>query len=260
MSTVDLNILADAIARNSAAVLSLPSAGMLRHHKSRFLAEDDATGDAFWIESAPDERALIDAMILGGQAAGLSFKSGTKKVVFASQLLRREPNYAVNADTIVEALLVARPKAVKAIQRRSNYRVRVPGDCDLRVRVWRIGQHVYLGDRPPAAQELIVRVRDMSTGGVGVTFLPRDGEPPRVTSEDRLRVAVDYHDISTLIEGRMRHPSLISSATPTPAGIQFKALQNNLAGRQTLAQLTKILGELQRAEVRRMRLGVIADA
>lgn len=261
MPSVDLNILAEAIARNSAVVLSLPSAGMLRHHKSRFLADETNSGDdGFWIESAPGERALIDALIVNGQAAGLSFKAGTQKVVFASRVLRREPEFHVNADTVVEALLIARPKDVKAIQRRNNYRVRVPEDCGLRARIWRIGEHVYLGDRPMAAQELLVRVRDLSTGGVGVVFLPKDGQAPRVTSEDRLRISLEYNDISMLIEGRMRHPSLISSPTPTPAGIQFKALEKNLAGRQTLAHLTKIVGELQRAEVRRMRLGTLNAA
>jgi hypothetical protein len=38
--------------------------------------------------------------------------------------------------------------------------------------------------------------------------------------------------------------------------VQFKTLENNLDGRQILAQLTRIVGELQREEVRRLRLGL----
>jgi hypothetical protein len=47
------------------------------------------------------------------------------------------------------------------------------------------------------------------------------------------------------------------TTTPTVrAGIQFKDLGTEMAGRHTLSQLTKIVGELQRAEARRYRLGI----
>ena len=45
---------------NARLVLSLPSAGLLRHHKSRFLA---IAADGIWIECPPDDRALIDDLI-----------------------------------------------------------------------------------------------------------------------------------------------------------------------------------------------------
>src|SRR5688500_16984836 len=122
MADANVVILRDAIARNAGAVLSLPSAGMLRHHKSRFLADssagaDGAGGDAgFWIESAPGEAALIDSLIVTRQHAGLSFKNGHLKVVFGTQLLRRQSGYRINADTQVEAVLLAFPAEIKAIQ------------------------------------------------------------------------------------------------------------------------------------------------
>ena len=59
-----------AIVRNAAVVLSLPSAGLLRHHKSRFLAETD---EGFWVESVPAERQATGARWLrGAQCAGLA--------------------------------------------------------------------------------------------------------------------------------------------------------------------------------------------
>jgi hypothetical protein len=39
-------------------------------------------------------------------------------------------------------------------------------------------------------------------------------------------------------------------------GIVFKPLDQDLEGRQTLAALTRIVGQLQRDEVRRHRLGI----
>jgi hypothetical protein len=39
-------------------------------------------------------------------------------------------------------------------------------------------------------------------------------------------------------------------------GIQFKALQDDLDGRKQLSRLNGILGELQRDEIRRFRMGL----
>src|SRR3954471_12950393 len=125
MSDQHQKSLDDAVARNSAIVLSLPSAGMLRHHKSRFLV---GIPEGIWVEGAPADRVLIDELIARQLPAGISFKIGVNKRSFVSLILRRETEYRINADTVVEALLLKRPDAVKMVQRRSDYRVRVPED------------------------------------------------------------------------------------------------------------------------------------
>ena len=111
-------------------------------------------------------------------------------------------------------------------------------------------------DRPLAAQEVECELRDLSTGGMGLTFRGKDSEPPKVSTEDRLRIELTHSGDKILLEGRMRHPTAPKKETQFRAGIQFKALENNLDGRQILAQLTRIVGELQREEVRRLRLGL----
>src|SRR5215218_8460453 len=148
MANNGVEILTDAIARNSAIVLSLPSAGMLRHHKSRFLAEDAA---GFWIESAADDRMLIDNLIAAQTPVGISFRAGPQKVSFAVPMLQRTAEFKMNATTSLEALQLSFPADVKAVQRRSNYRVRVPSDCELFLRAWRVPEHFILGDKPMAS-------------------------------------------------------------------------------------------------------------
>jgi hypothetical protein len=71
-----------------------------------------------------------------------------------------------------------------------------------------------------------------------------------------LRIELSHAGNKMLLEGRMRHPVAPTKEKQFRAGIQFKALENNLDGRQLLAQLTRIVGELQREEVRRLRLGL----
>ena len=252
----DLKLLRDAIGRNGGCVVSLPDAmGLLHHHKSRFLAED---GNGLWIESAHAQRELVEEMIRSTRKAGVSFRSGVTRYVFAVPILRREPDYQVNAGMIVEAMLVQQPTEIQPIQRRANYRATVFTDSELAARIWRIGRSAYLQDRPAAAQELPVRLRDISTGGIGVNFLAKDGEPPRIAPEDRLRIQLTLPEGEELIiEGRLRYPlKPVKDATELRAGIQFKQLNDDLAERQMIATLTKVVGEMQRAEARRVRLGI----
>src|SRR3982750_792048 len=154
MANNGVEILTDAIARNSAIVLSLPSAGMLRHHKSRFLAEDS---DGVWIETAED-LMLIDNLIAGQTPVGISFRAGPQKVSFAVPMLQRISDFKMNATTRLEGIRLRFPADVKAVQRRSNYRVRVPSDCELFLKVWRVPEHFILSDKPMASQELVVKL------------------------------------------------------------------------------------------------------
>jgi c-di-GMP-binding flagellar brake protein YcgR len=251
----DQDMLTEAISRNSAMILSLPSAGMLRHHKSRFLSQEEGS---FWVESAAEDRVLISELIASQQPVGISFKAAHKTVAFAVPIITRSAEYRVNAETVLEALQLKYPENIKAIQRRNNYRVSVIKGTDLTARVWRIPEHAYLKDKPLAAAELSVQIRDLSLGGMGVMLLPKDNQPPKVLSGERLRIQLVWNGEDMLVEGRMLHFKPSEEPKPVRGGIQFKKLESDLEGRLVLATLTKIVGELQREEVRRTRLGISA--
>lgn len=245
-------LLMDAIARGSGAVISLPSAGMLRSHKTRFLGESEG---GFWVESIPGEAELIDELIVAQSLAGIAFRSGPNKVIFTTPVWRRQPEYAVNAMLKLEALLLPFPQSIKTVQRRSAYRVFIPTSSELVVRCWKISEHAVLRDRPSATQELALKVHDVSVGGMGVVCPPKDGEPLRLVFDQRLRVFVQFRQHEALVEGCVRY----TQSTPDKSlrvGVQFKKLENDLEGRQTLSKLTAIVGELHREEVRRLRLGL----
>ena len=257
MSPQPHEIFREAIARNAAAVLSLPSAGMLRHYKTRLLAEQtDGATHGFWIECPNGEHVLIDSLIAANTPAGMSFRADTKRIAFTATILRREPKYRINAETTLHALFLEYPQEVQAIQRRNDYRVHVPASTELLCRAWRIAEHVHLADRPMAAQHLSLELRDISIGGMGVTLLPKKNEPLRTVAGERWRVELRYGELTLLLEARLLYPECARSTEPIRAGVQFKKLDKDLDGRQKLAALTRIVGELQRQEVRRLRLGM----
>lgn len=257
MGDGNYDMLLDAIARSAGAVLSLPEGDGLRHHKSRFLAESPA---GFWVAAAPGEHRLIESLIASQQPAGISFRDGHLKVVFASPIQKRDPVYRVNTASAVDALLLSFPPEIRAVQRRTSYRVSVPEGSDITARVWRIPPEAHLPAQPPASQEVPCELRDLSAAGIGLTFRGAGGQPPAVTAADRLRIELAYPAGKLLLEGRIRYPVEPPREEVVRAGVQFQPLPDSKAGRQAKAQLTRIVGELQREEVRRVRLGLCKAA
>lgn len=252
MTDAGATILNEAIARNAPVVLSLPSAGMLRHHKSRFLA---SMPEGFWIESIPADAPLIDQLISTGQSCGVSFRGGPTKVVFSTAILKRETSFTINEQLAVEAVLLRQPAQIKAIQRRENYRVHIPMESRwLSVRLWRIGQKADLSVRPMDAQEITAQICDLSATGIGVILSGQGNQPPRIDAADRLRVELNREGQTLLLEGRLCYPSEPPAKPSFRAGIQFARLQDGLDGRQMQSQITRLVGDLQREEIRLFRL------
>jgi c-di-GMP-binding flagellar brake protein YcgR len=244
--------LLSAIARNRGAVLTLPLAGMVRHCKTWFLSEDS---EGFWIESDPTQGSLIDDLIIKAVPVGIAFKHGHTKTIFTTHVLRRQPDFQINREMALEAMLLRFPSHIKSVQRRSNYRVTIPASWGISIRVWKIPEHWVIRDKPPATMAVQARLCDLSVSGAGMLISPKDNQPVCMVPNTRLRAQLKYADIDTILEARVQH------VWPTPdhslrVGVQFKKLENDLGGRHILSRLTTIVGELRRAEVRRLRMGV----
>ena len=75
-------------------------------------------------------------------------------------------------------------------------------------------------------------------------------QPPAVRSDSWLRILLGWQGEELLTEGRVMHVRTLEGGGAA-AGVQFKKLEKDLTGRQTLSKLTKLVGELQRAEIKR---------
>jgi c-di-GMP-binding flagellar brake protein YcgR len=259
MQTRNVNTLHDAIARQCGAVVSLPGAAgerWLKHYKSRFVAADPERR-GFWAEvPAAVDRGVLQDLIAEEAVAGVSFRAGQAKVIFASPVRAYEPAYEVRHGLAVEAIRLEMPEKVNAVQRRNDYRVRVLPE-DVGVRVWRMPRGAGLQDKPLPSRELTALALDLSVGGLGVTLIGKDRKPPVVDPVDRLRVALNFPQVSLLLEARLRHPAPPYVTDVVKAGLQF-IFSEDMAGRQARAGLTRVVGELQRDEIRRLRLGLCA--
>jgi c-di-GMP-binding flagellar brake protein YcgR len=241
-------MLTQAIERNSAVVLSLPSAGMVRYHKSRFLRAD---AQRVWLESVPSERKLIESLIQEKLPVVVSFKVGLAKVNFQSPILEVDDKYKFfDTQDAVTALLMERPALVKPLQRRTHFRVTVRPEDNFKIQVWRIAEHVNLKDEPMDLFKLSATVRDLSVGGIGVIFESR----PLLVAEQRMRILLSHGtNPPMLIEGRSGPVRQDQAGECYEAGIEFRELQASLQGRQMQTELTRIVNGLQLREAKRLR-------
>lgn len=246
----DTQALPNAIARNTGIVLSLPSAGMVRNCKSRFLGETD---EGIWVETNPQEHPLLDELIREAAAIGVSFKGSARLVTFRSRVIRRDPAYPFNAATIVPAALLEKPAHVDTSQRRSFYRIRIVDTESVTVKIWRIPEHVLVKDRPLASQAVRFELVDLSSGGMGGYLLPDADGQIKAVPQERVRIQLQYGQEEAIIEGRMRLTDNSRQVSKCRVGVAFQKLQSDLDGRRTLALLTRIVGDLQREEVKRRK-------
>jgi c-di-GMP-binding flagellar brake protein YcgR len=248
MSERDADMLTQAIERNSAAVLALPSAGMFRYYKSRFLR---AVDHRVWLEGVPSERLLIDTLIQEGTSVEVAFKVGQRKITFSSPIFEVDENYRFfDTQGPLQAVLMQRPGRVKPLQRRSHFRVPVRESDGFSIDLWRIAEHVHLKDDPKDWFYLPATVRDLSVGGVGVIFKSK----PLLVAGQRMRILLKKTGREPmLLEGRSGQVRQDKQSGFYETGLEFRGLQESLAGRQTITDLTRMVSVLQLNEARRLR-------
>ncbi len=246
-------LLYHAIERNTSVVLLLPLSGLEKPHRSRLLSIGD---EGVLLESVPGQAEAIDELIRVEQPVTVSFRAGAQNVEFAGAILRRFRGYRLNATTQIEALLLRRPTAVRAVQRRSDYRVSVPHDSGIQFKFWRLAEQANLLDDPAVNTLMDIDVRDFSAGGCGGTWKRRKDDPRiAVVGNQRLRVEIDGGQAGkALLEARLRFLDPLHAPELRHVGVQFTINDSNFQDRHTVVLLNKLVGELQRTELRRQRI------
>lgn len=244
-------LLQQAIDRNSPVALVLPSTSMMKSYRSRLLAIGDA---GIILESVPGEADAIDALIRSEQPVIVAFRADTQKVEFRARILKRERGYRLNADTELEVLHLPRPETVKAVQRRNDYRVTVPAESELSFGFFRVSEQDDFSAPPVATTSIVLDVRDFSAGGVGGIWKRRKDDPPTLASAQRIRVEIASPQGKATVDARVRFLDGLPDPSMQRIGLQFVLNPQNLQDRQKMTLLNKILGELQRLELRRKKL------
>jgi c-di-GMP-binding flagellar brake protein YcgR len=218
------------------------------HHKSRFLVE---AKEGVWVQ-CPIPAEELQSVIQDRTQIGVTFKADNVRQVFASVLLRHDPMYPIPEGGQTDAVLLAFPAEIKAVQRRSNFRVQILPNSGLTLDCWTIARHTALTERPLPSQRVKLEVCDISLGGAGVLLPVETGKPPAITSDDRLRIQVKLNDLELLVEGRVRTPDTAHNAA-IRTGIRFHFLDDGVDERLKVSQLAKIIAQLEIRQVKAIR-------
>ena len=247
-------LLRDAIARNAGAVLSVPAGNVYTHHKTRLVGSEE---EGFWIQMPLGTRAQMDMIMTNRLSVGVSLISASRKVIFTTLIQQFRAGVAINAHITVDAMLLAWPAQVEAIQRRGSYRASVRLDADLPVSVWCIDDEAALEEAPPAEASREVIMRNLSIDGMGLIFVVKpaaEAAAPAPGVNQRVRISLTSPEGELLLGGRVRHTRPLPNGNAS-VGIQFDKLELNAQNRPTLAALTNLVSQLQRDEIRRHRFG-----
>ena len=87
----------------------------------------------------------------------------------------------------------------------------------------------------------------------GGTWKRRKDEP-RLVPDQRLRVEIDSVVGKLILDGRIRFFEQLHEPEFVRVGVQFTLNANSIPDRQNMLQINKLMGELQRMELRRKRL------
>jgi c-di-GMP-binding flagellar brake protein YcgR len=250
MKVDDQQLLRDAIARNAGAVISVPSGNVYVHHKTRLVAGEE---EGFWIQMPPRTRAQMDLLMTNRLSVGVSLTSASRKVIFTTLVQQFRAGMAINEHISVDAVLLAWPAQVEAIQRRGSYRASVRLDADLPVSVWCIDDEAALAEIPEANASREVITRNLSIDGMGLICVVKTDAPAPGVNQ-RMRISLSHPGGQLLLGGRVRHVRALPNGNAS-VGIQFDKLESSVENRPTLAALTNLVSQLQRDEIRRHRFG-----
>lgn len=243
--------LQQAIERNANAVLTVTCNGAARLTRSRLLAVD---GKSLWIGLPTDQADAIDGMVNRHAEARVNFRLQQTNVEFHARVLERRQAYQLNATTTCEAVRLEWPTNIAVVQRRHAYRVGVASPVEVHVKIWRIEKDVDLTAIPPAGSEMNIDVRDFSESGVGGVWKRRVGENPILPTDQRLRVDIITPTGTTSIDAYVRFLAGLPEPEFRRVGVQFMFNRTNLIDRTKMSTLSRLIGDLQRAELKRLRV------
>jgi len=250
-------VLRDAVARNTAAVLSLKNGHAWSVHKSRLLGAS-ATLDAIVVEyPAPTSPSSAPPEVAPGESCSVAFRRGHKKCIFTSRIIGRRA-YALNQQVTVDALVLSWPETLQGLQRRAYYRAPVPRHRTVIVECWQGGARNRSKAGTVVWPSYHGRLVDLSAGGMRVAL--SGGRDPGFHVGDLLGIQFqpDSSMEPLVLDAILRH-SQPRKPDAVHLGLQFVGLEMTVEGRRLLTHILRVVSEYPRYELRHSRLVVPED-
>ncbi len=225
---------------NTPAILSYLS--MNKWHVSKVLFVD-FDGQTIQVESihTSDERQPINIQV--GQPVGLSFKYSYGKFVFDATVNALEPSKGAGK---AGSISLNCPAQIKAIQRRSYYRVQVPDALQVDVALWHRSCRTTAPDAPHDYHE--GRLTDISAGGAMLALPMAHEDTGGVEARPDfhrgqyigLRFTPLPYEKPLVFYAQIRNILPTADNTALCLGLQIVGLEASPEGQRTLARIVDV--------------------
>jgi hypothetical protein len=215
--------------------------------KSRF-CRGDQNGQGLMIDTSAETIADAARRLQVGEKVGVTFRRGHKKCMFASVVLR-------SANRVAEAtngLEIRWPNMLQELQRRVYHRA-VPHGKRILVRMWKGGVAARASADASSCGIMTGFMEDISAGGMRVVSTEANPETFVTNESVGCSFAPRQRGEPLVLDAVFRHVQLTDRGAAM-IGLQFVGLEATEAGRNTLAELARLVAEYQRAQARRERL------
>lgn len=233
-------LLKTVVHKNTPAILSYLSKNKWHVSKVLFVHFD---GQTIQVESvhAPDERQPLNIKV--GQPVGLSFKYSYGKFVFDAPVNALEPSQDPGKGGSISLNC---PAQIKAIQRRSYYRVQVPDALQVDVALWHRSCRTTAPDVPHDYHE--GRLMDISAGGAMLALPMAHDDPGGVAARPDfhrgqfigLRFTPLPYEKPLVFYAQIRNILPTADNTAFCLGLQIVGLEASREGQRTLARIVGV--------------------
>lgn len=232
----------EAVHQRALAVLTVQTDDQWTTFKSRFLERDPQRRFFVLDFQAVTGERLPD--LVPGQCIGVSFRSRSRKVLFAS-LVEARGHYMFDDRSSIPAIRYRWPDRLTELQRRAYFRTPVPTAMALPVSLWAGGVAARANAQGRALQVLTGTLADISCGGALVRLT--QGALPNWYESQNMGIELNLEDgrPPAVLNGCFRGLRQDETGQVTVA-IQFIGLEITNDGRDLLQRLATCVQRLNR--------------
>lgn len=235
----------EAIREHALAVLTIQQGGDWQTWKSRFL-ERDPQRRFFVLDYQSVEQGELP-QLAQGQCVGVSFRSHSRKVLFAS-VVEAKGHFVFDNRTSIPAIRYRWPDAISELQRRSYYRTPVPEGLNLTATLWPGGPEGRVSPDCDPNSIITGSLADVSCGGALVR-LDRSGSAPWMPDET-LGAELQLGDNRPPLVLPVRYRGMRNDEIGQICiAIQFVGLEMTLDGRLALERLSACVQRFHRLSI-----------
>jgi len=171
------------------------------------------------------------------QPVGISFKKDYNKYIFESVVAGFQPCQTGSGGG---RIVLALPDHVEKFQRRSYFRVALPGGLKVQVLFWHRGYHDECNDIP-GEDYWKGRLLDLSAGGMQIAVSIRQKPNFRTGQFVGMQFTPMPYEKPLLLEAQIRHIAPTADEKNLCLGVQMIGLEASVEGREKLCKLCTVV-------------------